>query len=176
MKSSPQKLTAAQVQTINSYQYWNGASFQSTRITSGYSTAAVLKNVSPGSVHYNSYYNRYVALNLVNGNTLQAYTASVPQGPWSSATTLWSNSSYGGYVPLYDPQGLSFRDTSGKTLIAQMSQFGANTIKVTIKLVSKLWHSMFAKLTGIDYPSSSSEKIATRSSFGIALGRGYGEI
>ncbi|KAF2164931.1 hypothetical protein M409DRAFT_24833 [Zasmidium cellare ATCC 36951] len=122
------------VGSLNSYQYWNGASFQSQRITSGYSTASVLKDVSPGSVRYNSYYKSYIAINLVNGNTLQAYTASVPQGSWSGATTLWSNSSYGSPSPLYDPQGLSFRDTSGKTLAAQMSQFPYNTIKVTIKL------------------------------------------
>ncbi|KAK4500833.1 hypothetical protein PRZ48_009025 [Zasmidium cellare] len=124
------------VTNLGEYQYWDGTAFTSTRIidpvfNGTYDRPSVLQGVSVGSVFYNAYYKKYIALSAPGGNQLVAYAASSPQGPYSAGVQIWSNSTIGG---LYIPIGLPARDTSGQTLVVDLSQYGPNNIQVVLKL------------------------------------------
>lgn len=125
---------------MSNYQYWNGSAFTSTRLidpvfNGQYDPSSVLQGVSVGSIFYNAYYKKYIVLSAPGGNQVVAYAASSPQGPYSAPVQIWSNSTIGG---LYTPIGLPARDTSGKTLIVDLSQYGPDSIQVVLKLVSPL--------------------------------------
>lgn len=136
-----------QVQDVNSYQYWNGSAYTSQRLidpaTADADPPAILQGVSVGSAFYSSYYSKYVVLAAPNANSVVAYTAQSPEGPYSDPVTLWSNTTYGtygGYNNLYAPEAITALDSSGKTLVVNLSWTRYNAVGVILKFVSFSTH------------------------------------
>ncbi|CZR62678.1 uncharacterized protein PAC_12575 [Phialocephala subalpina] len=121
--------------TLSAYQYWDGTEFSSNRLYNpnfnGWSPSAVMTSAPQGSITYNNYYNCYIY--LFPGPALSAQilasTAQTPNGPWTSPVTVFQGNNL-----YYAPVAQGHFDTSGKTLIFDMSIFSPiylETVKLT---------------------------------------------
>ncbi|KAF2149091.1 hypothetical protein K461DRAFT_282559 [Myriangium duriaei CBS 260.36] len=122
---------------LSAYQYWNGSTFTSTRLTypnfQGWSPAAVMTGVFQGSITYNNYYNLYMYLapGPALSGQITVRTAQVPTGPWTTPVVLFA-----GNTIYYAPVAQSHYDTTGRTLVFDASVFSPiylQTIKVTFR-------------------------------------------
>ncbi|MCE5292494.1 MAG: DUF4185 domain-containing protein [Nocardiaceae bacterium] len=112
---------------LTQYRYWTGSTWSTSP---RYARAVFGAPVSELSVAWNAYLGKYIAM-YTNNSGVVMRTATNPQGPWSSATTVLSpNAIPGGiYAPYIHPW------SSGNTLyftLSLWSEYNVMLLKMTL--------------------------------------------